>query len=110
MSVSKELMELLTAALGSEGGFKAKGKAPGRPKKAPAAPEVSNINGIDIVEMDAVPKAASVPKAPKAAPKPKKVAIVEDEPVAAAPAPKAKRAPVKAMPHSCTCPLCPLKD
>lgn len=116
MSVSNELMELLTAALG-------KSAAPAKkPKAKKAAPALDEINGIELHD-DSEPAPAPKPKkkvvvreveAPplKKARAPKVSGSAGAEQVGGAPpaAPKAKRMPVKAMPHSCSCPMCPLKE
>ena len=114
-------MELLTAALGKSAAPKKKAPA----KKA--APATAEINGIELYDDSEPPTVAPKPKkkvaapreveaplapAPKKARAPKVSGGAEAAQVggAPAPAPKAKRMPVKAMPHSCTCPMCPLKE
>ena len=103
----------------------AKDKKAAAPKgrKPKAAPAVTEINGVEIVEdrPARVPSKKPAP-APKEAPAPKARAprreIVEsDEPPAPRreyPAPSRalalSKTPARPMPHSCNCKLCPLKN
>ena len=111
-------MELLTAALGKSAAPKKKAPA----KKA--APATAEINGIELYDDSEPPTVAPKPKKKVAAPReveapplkkaraPKVSGGAEGGQVGGAPpaGPKAKRLPVKAMPHDCNCPHCELKS
>jgi cell division septation protein DedD len=116
MSDHSELLNMISAVLDAK---KAKGKKPAA--KAPAEP--AEINGIRIVD-ESTPKPTrakkmvpvrdpSPPPTPKAASRPRKVS---ESPPREREYPKPtkalalKRNPTRPMPHSCNCPLCPLKN
>ena len=97
----------------------AKDKKTAAPKvrKAKAAPAVSEINGVEIVE-DRPARAPSKKPAPAPSPKaraPRREIVESDEPPARTyPAPSRalalSKTPARPMPHSCNCKLCPLKN
>ena len=128
MSDRRELMDLIAKVLEADGSKKPK-RAPRAAAAPPAEPE--EINGIRIVDegrkapgrpKKTVPEPARSPSpSPRAKPA-RAAARAPAKPRAASPAaevrefPKPspalglKRSSVRPMPHSCNCPLCPLKN
>ena len=113
---SKELLDMIAAALAAD-------KKAAKGRKAASGP--SEINGVEIVDESAPKRAPGRPKkapaaapeepparAPKAVPSRKRVEV--EEPPKAPPKPTAalalKKSNTRPMPHKCDCPLCPLKD
>lgn len=120
MADHSELLDMISAVLDAKKA-KTKKPAPAPASKAPAEP--TEINGIRIVD-ESTPKPGrpkktvpardpSPPPTRKPAGRPRKVSkSPEPEPTFPKPtkALALKRNPAKPMPHTCTCPLCPLKN
>ena len=107
MASTDELLAALTAAL------KSKQDAPAPRAAAPKKARLSHIDDIEIHEEPSRAKRApptdddfDVPK--KRPGRPPKAAAATAAPTTAAP--KERKMPVRAAPHSCTCPMCPLKQ